>query len=268
MKAHSNISLVYTKYGYRLSVLGGPIALHGLVHFPNTTGASLTKVVYAYFDGISYTLKGFPKRKMHLFNRLIILWWCFTSSWGFVIFALSIPVGDTRTPTHDTKIGYQRKKSRQNHHLMLHWMVKTMVSCDFSPKSRPNKVKSMPPKVLRCDSWSYRSTAVGEKHMQAVGQNPVTFRMKVSYIIQVNQVIAIFLSENHKTSETTMGNPHPQDMAMVSHPWPLHCQHGTIQKCDAQVYRMLTEKRGRHGNCGDNAMAIEMIGIIPMNGDR
>ena len=180
MKAHSNISLVYTKYGYRLSVLGGPIALHGLVHFPNTTGASLTKVVYAYFDGISYTLKGFPKRKMHLFNRLIILWWCFTSSWGFVIFALSIPVGDTRTPTHDTKIGYQRKKSRQNHHLMLHWMVKTMVSCDFSPKSRPNKVKSMPPKVLRCDSWSYRSTAVGEKHMQAMGQNPVTFRMKVS----------------------------------------------------------------------------------------
>ena len=104
--------------------------------------------------------------------------------------------------------------------------------------------------------------------MQAVGQNPVTFRMKVSYIIQVNQVIAIFFSENHKTSETTMGNPHPQDMAMVSHPWPLRCQHGTVQKCDAQVYRMLTEKRGRHGNCGDNAMAIEMIGIIPMNGDR
>jgi hypothetical protein len=166
--------------GYRF--WGGPIALHGLVHFPNTTGASLTKVFYVYFDRISYTLKGFPRRKMHLFNRLIILWWCFTSSWGFVIFALylPIPVGDTRTPTHDTKIGYQRKKSRQNHHLMLHWMVKTMVSCDFSPKSRPNKVKSMPPKVLRCDSWSYRSTAVSEKHMQAMGQNPVTFRMKVS----------------------------------------------------------------------------------------
>ena len=26
---------------------GGPIALHGLVHFLNTTGPSLTKVVYA-----------------------------------------------------------------------------------------------------------------------------------------------------------------------------------------------------------------------------
>ena len=33
---------------------GGPIALHGLVHFLNTTGHSLTKVVYAYFDRISY----------------------------------------------------------------------------------------------------------------------------------------------------------------------------------------------------------------------
>jgi len=32
----------------------GPIALHGLVHFLDTTGASLTKVVYAYFDRISY----------------------------------------------------------------------------------------------------------------------------------------------------------------------------------------------------------------------
>ena len=34
--------------------LGGPIALYGLVHFLNTTGPSLTKVVYAYFDRISY----------------------------------------------------------------------------------------------------------------------------------------------------------------------------------------------------------------------
>ena len=33
---------------------GGPIALHGLVHFRNTTGPSLTKVVYAHFDRISY----------------------------------------------------------------------------------------------------------------------------------------------------------------------------------------------------------------------
>ena len=32
----------------------GPIALHGLVHFLNTTGPSLTKVVYVYFDRISY----------------------------------------------------------------------------------------------------------------------------------------------------------------------------------------------------------------------
>ena len=29
---------------------GGPIALHGLVRFLDTTGPSLTKVVYAYFD--------------------------------------------------------------------------------------------------------------------------------------------------------------------------------------------------------------------------
>ena len=33
---------------------GGPIALHGLVHFLDTAGPSLTKVVYAYFDRISY----------------------------------------------------------------------------------------------------------------------------------------------------------------------------------------------------------------------
>ena len=33
---------------------GGPIALHGLVHFRNTTGPSLTKVVYTHFDRISY----------------------------------------------------------------------------------------------------------------------------------------------------------------------------------------------------------------------
>ena len=59
VKAHNNICLVYTKfnalsYGYKLSFSGGPIALHGLVHFLNTTGPSLTKVVYAYFDRISY----------------------------------------------------------------------------------------------------------------------------------------------------------------------------------------------------------------------
>ena len=59
VKAHNNICLVYTKfnafsYGYKLSFFWGPIALHGLVHFLNTTGPSLTKVVYVYFDRISY----------------------------------------------------------------------------------------------------------------------------------------------------------------------------------------------------------------------
>ena len=44
--------------GYRLSLFGGsPIALHGLVHFLNTIEPSLTKVIYAYFDGISYIEK-------------------------------------------------------------------------------------------------------------------------------------------------------------------------------------------------------------------
>ena len=43
--------------GYKLSLFGrGPIALHGLVHFLNTIGPSLTKVIYAYFDRISYIL--------------------------------------------------------------------------------------------------------------------------------------------------------------------------------------------------------------------
>ena len=60
VKAHNNICLVYTKfnalsYGYKLSFFWGvAIALHGLVHFLNTTGPSLTKVIYAYFDHISY----------------------------------------------------------------------------------------------------------------------------------------------------------------------------------------------------------------------
>ena len=45
--------------GYRLSLFGrGPIALHGLVHFLNTIGPSLTKVIYAYFDCISYVYVG------------------------------------------------------------------------------------------------------------------------------------------------------------------------------------------------------------------
>ena len=39
---------------------GGPFALHGLVHFPNTTGPSLTEVVYAYFDRISYIVTDSP----------------------------------------------------------------------------------------------------------------------------------------------------------------------------------------------------------------
>ena len=47
VKAHNNICLVYTKfnarsYGYKLWFWGGPIALHGLVRFLNTTGPSLT----------------------------------------------------------------------------------------------------------------------------------------------------------------------------------------------------------------------------------
>ena len=59
VKAYNSICLLYTKlhalsYGYKLSLFGGPIALHGLVHFLNTTGPSLTKVVYAYFDRSSY----------------------------------------------------------------------------------------------------------------------------------------------------------------------------------------------------------------------
>ena len=33
---------------------GGTIALHGVVHFLNTTGPSLTKVVYTYVDRISH----------------------------------------------------------------------------------------------------------------------------------------------------------------------------------------------------------------------
>ena len=44
--------------GYRL--FGGLFALHGLAHFLNPTGPSLTKVVYACFDRISYIdLSGF-----------------------------------------------------------------------------------------------------------------------------------------------------------------------------------------------------------------
>ena len=45
---HSHVVTSYCLLGR------GPIALHGLVHFLNTTGPSLTKVVYAYFDRISY----------------------------------------------------------------------------------------------------------------------------------------------------------------------------------------------------------------------
>ena len=53
--------------GYRLSLFGrGPIALHGLVHFLNTIGPSLTKVIYAYFDRISHGLPdlGFAKDRI------------------------------------------------------------------------------------------------------------------------------------------------------------------------------------------------------------
>ena len=37
-----------------IAFLRGPIALHGLVHFLNTTGPSLTKEVCAYFVRIMY----------------------------------------------------------------------------------------------------------------------------------------------------------------------------------------------------------------------
>ena len=69
-----HICLVYTKlhalsYGYRLSLfLRGPIALHGLVHFLNTTGPFLTKVVYAYFDRTSCIY-------IYIYNTYIQLQW-------------------------------------------------------------------------------------------------------------------------------------------------------------------------------------------------
>ena len=37
-----------------IAFLRDPIALHGLVHFLNTTGPSLSKVVCAYFVRIMY----------------------------------------------------------------------------------------------------------------------------------------------------------------------------------------------------------------------
>ena len=46
--------------------LGGPIALHGLVHFLNTTGPPLTKVVSAYFDRSSYQFKHILVSKLHI----------------------------------------------------------------------------------------------------------------------------------------------------------------------------------------------------------
>lgn len=53
--------------GYRLSLFGrGPIALHGLVHFLNTIGPSLTKVIYAYFDRISYVFGDLSTSDMFL----------------------------------------------------------------------------------------------------------------------------------------------------------------------------------------------------------
>ena len=41
-------------HGYKLSFFWGPYRFNGLVHFLNIAGPSLTKVVYAYFDRISY----------------------------------------------------------------------------------------------------------------------------------------------------------------------------------------------------------------------
>ena len=57
--------------GYRF-LGGGPIALHGLVHFRNTTGPSLTKVVYANFDRISYKSSSYWKNSlMAMFNSYV-----------------------------------------------------------------------------------------------------------------------------------------------------------------------------------------------------
>ena len=45
---------------------GGPIALRGLVRFLDTTGPSLTKGVYAYFDRISYEVVSLCPRVTYL----------------------------------------------------------------------------------------------------------------------------------------------------------------------------------------------------------
>ena len=50
---HYHIWLQVTSYRF---FWGGPVALHRLVHFLNPTGPSLTKVVYACFDRISYNI--------------------------------------------------------------------------------------------------------------------------------------------------------------------------------------------------------------------
>ena len=47
-------SLMHSHMVTSYRFLGDPISLHGLVHFLNTTGPSVTKVVYACFDRISY----------------------------------------------------------------------------------------------------------------------------------------------------------------------------------------------------------------------
>ena len=47
-------SLMHSHMVTSYRFFGDPISLHGLVHFLNTTGPSVTKVVYACFDRISY----------------------------------------------------------------------------------------------------------------------------------------------------------------------------------------------------------------------
>ena len=42
--------------GYKLSFLGGPITVHGLVHFLSTIVDLLTKVAYAYSNRSSYDM--------------------------------------------------------------------------------------------------------------------------------------------------------------------------------------------------------------------
>ena len=93
-------------HGYKLSFFLGPYRFNGLVHFLNIAGPSLTKVVYAYFDRISYAfihsncfvlfhwLLGFPSFP-GLLNPWCLVWGCAgrTPSRGCWTFASSYGTG-------------------------------------------------------------------------------------------------------------------------------------------------------------------------------